>query len=145
VQPFQFVTASKSDSTSSDAFLDSSPGDTNDSRLFRYFNYAKAPLPSAETNDVLAASAVLGKIAKRGGAFFGDAFVETQVRDAIQALQRSEQGRYGAILLLKELARNLPTYFGVHIGLIFDKLLIGFRDAHVSLSMLLSKRINDVI
>ena len=56
--------------------------------------------------------------------------MDSQVQSAIELLQsdRQEPGRYAGVLILKELARNSPTYFHNHIGLVFDKVLVPLRD-----------------
>jgi FKBP12-rapamycin complex-associated protein len=109
-------------------------GEANDSqRLYRYFNYATAPLASSDVNVVVAASKVLGRIAEIEGASFGEPFVDSRVEAQIQVMTtQTDRGRYGAVLLLKELARHLPAWFAPHIALVFEKLPLGFRDARVS-------------
>lgn len=82
---------------------------------------------------MLAASKTLGQIAAFGGAGFGDYFMEFEVQAAIGLLQaeKQEPGRYAGVLILKELARNSPTYFHAHIGLVFDKILVPLRDPRI--------------
>jgi serine/threonine-protein kinase mTOR len=118
--------------TSTDLLLEIPLGETNDSqRLYRYFNYATAPLASTDINVTVAASKVLGRIAEIGGSSFGEPFVDSRVENQIQVMTRGERGRYGAVLLLKELARHLPTWFAPHIALVFERLPLGFRDPRV--------------
>lgn len=82
---------------------------------------------------MLAASKTLGHIAEIGGAAFGDRFMDYEVPAAIGLLQgdKQEPGRYAGVLILKELARNSPTYFHTHIDLVFEKILIPLRDSRV--------------
>jgi FKBP12-rapamycin complex-associated protein len=79
---------------------------------------------------MLAASKTLGQIAEIGGAVFGEGFMDKEVPAAIEMLQADKQDspRYAGVLILKELARNSPTYFHPYIGLVFDKILIPLRD-----------------
>ena len=82
---------------------------------------------------MLAASKTLGQIAAISGAGFGEYFMEYEVQAAIHLLQadKQEPGRYAGVLVLKELARNSPTLFHVHIGLVFDKILVPLRDPRI--------------
>ena len=102
--------------------------------LFRLYNYVKTLLPDPDINVMLAASKTLGQIAEISGAAFGDFFMDFEVQAAVGLLQadkseqKSEQGRYAGVLILKELARNSPTYFHSHIGLVFEKILVPLRD-----------------
>ncbi|THH30677.1 hypothetical protein EUX98_g3507 [Antrodiella citrinella] len=101
--------------------------------LFRFYNYVKSLLPNNDINVMLAASKTLGQIAAISGAGFGDYFMEYEVQAAIGLLQadKQEPGRYAGVLILKELARNNPTYFHAHIGLVFDKILVPLRDPRI--------------
>ncbi|KDQ61375.1 hypothetical protein JAAARDRAFT_66505 [Jaapia argillacea MUCL 33604] len=118
-----------------DHLLDVDPEETIESKmnLFRFYNYVKPLLPNNDINVMLAASKTLGQIAEIGGATFGERFMEKEVQTAIELLQgdRQEPGRYAGVLILKELARNSPTYFHSHIGLVFDKILVPLRDSRV--------------
>ncbi|KAI0741336.1 atypical/PIKK/FRAP protein kinase [Daedaleopsis nitida] len=83
---------------------------------------------------MLAASKTLGQIAEISGpAFGGDYFMEYEVQKAVGRLQtdKPEFGRHAGVLILKELARNSPTYFHSHIGLVFDKILAPLRDPRI--------------
>lgn len=82
---------------------------------------------------MLAASKTLGQIAESGGAAFGERFMDFEVPAAIDLLQgdKQESSRYAGVLILKELARNSPTYFYSHITLVFEKILLPLRDTRV--------------
>ncbi|KAI0330947.1 FAT-domain-containing protein [Cubamyces sp. BRFM 1775] len=101
--------------------------------LFRFYNYVKTLLPDPDVNVMLAASKTLGQIAEISGPAFGDYFMDYEVQSAIALLQadKQEPGRYAGVLILKELARNSPTYFHSHISLVFDKILVPLRDTRV--------------
>lgn len=104
------------------------------SNLFRLYNYVKTLLPDTDINVMLAASKTLGQIAEISGpAFGGDYFMEYEVQKAVGRLQtdKPEFGRHAGVLILKELARNSPTYFHSHIGLVFDKILAPLRDPRI--------------
>ncbi|KAJ6515088.1 phosphatidylinositol 3-kinase [Mycena vitilis] len=108
--------------------------------LFRFYNYVKHLLPDPDVNLMLVASETLGKIvfaasksinhvSSVGGAF-NESFMDHQVPAAINLIQpdKQESPRYAGVLILKELARNSPTYFYAHIGLVFDNILVPLRD-----------------
>ncbi|KAJ6518876.1 phosphatidylinositol 3-kinase [Mycena sanguinolenta] len=111
--------------------------------LFRFYNYVKHLLPDPDVNLMLLASQTLGKIvfaasksinhvSSAGGAF-NESFMDHQVPAAINLIQpdKQESPRYAGVLILKELARNSPTYFYPHIGLVFDNILVPLRDQRV--------------
>lgn len=101
--------------------------------LFRFYNYVKHLLPNHEVGLMLAASKTLGQIAEIGGAAFGEKFMDYEVQAAIDLIQpdKHESRRHAGVLILKELARNSPTYFHPHIGVVFDNILIPLRDPRV--------------
>ncbi|KZT10185.1 atypical/PIKK/FRAP protein kinase [Laetiporus sulphureus 93-53] len=102
--------------------------------LFRFYNYVKTLLPFSDINVMLAASKTLGQIAALGGSQFGDHWLDYEVQSAITLLQadrQQETGRYAGVLILKELARNTPTFFHAHIGLVFEKILVALRDTRL--------------
>jgi serine/threonine-protein kinase mTOR len=82
---------------------------------------------------MVTASKTLGKIAEIGGAAFGERFMDKEVPAAIELMQpdKQESPRYAGVLILKELARNSPTYFHSHITVVFDNILVPLRDPRV--------------
>ncbi|KII85882.1 hypothetical protein PLICRDRAFT_144570 [Plicaturopsis crispa FD-325 SS-3] len=122
-----------------DNLLDVDGGETIESKrnLFRFYNYVKSLLPNPDVNIMLSASKTLGQIAAIGGAAFGEHFMDYEVPAAIGLLQGDKPGdkqdasRYAGVLILKELARNSPTYFHTHINIVFEKILTPLRDARV--------------
>ncbi|KAF8966334.1 atypical/PIKK/FRAP protein kinase [Flammula alnicola] len=101
--------------------------------LFRFYNYVKHLLPNHDMNLMLAASKTLGQIAEIGGSAFGERFMDFEVPAAVELMQpdKQESPRYAGVLILKELARNSPTYFHSHIGIVFDNILVPLRDQRV--------------
>lgn len=101
--------------------------------LFRFYNYVKHLLPNHEVSLMLSASKTLGQIAEIGGAAFGERFMDYEVQAAIDLIQpdKHESPRHAGVLILKELARNSPTYFHPHISVVFDNILIPLRDPRV--------------
>jgi len=82
---------------------------------------------------MLAASKTLGQIAEIGGSAFGERFMDFEVPAAVEMMQpdKAESPRYAGVLILKELARNSPTYFHSHLGIVFDSILVPLRDQRV--------------
>jgi FKBP12-rapamycin complex-associated protein len=118
-----------------DHLLDFGGEETIESKrnLFRFYNYVKSLLPHPEVNIMLQASKTLGKIAHIGGTAFGDGFMDKEVPAAIEMLQadKQESHRYAGVLILKELAKNSPTYFHSHINLVFERILVPLRDSRL--------------
>ncbi|CAG8961215.1 hypothetical protein HYFRA_00013271 [Hymenoscyphus fraxineus] len=75
------------------------------------------------------AALALGKMCRPGGAIISD-LVEAEIKTALEWLQsdRIEERRYGAVLILRELAKNAPTLVYGFVGLIFDQIWVGLRD-----------------
>lgn len=101
--------------------------------LFRFYNYVKHLLPNHDMNLMLEASKTLGRIAEIGGSAFGERFMDKEVPAAVELMQpdKQEAPRYAGVLILKELARNSPSYFHAHIGIVFDNILVPLRDQRV--------------
>ena len=119
-----------------DHLLDTDNGEAVDSgrNLFRFYNYVKALLPDHDINVMLAASKTLGNIAEIGGAAFGEHFMDFEVQSAIEMLQADklqESSRCAGVLILKELARNSPSYFHSYVGLVFERILVPLRDSRL--------------
>jgi FKBP12-rapamycin complex-associated protein len=51
--------------------------------------------------------------------------------DSCEQGDRSEQRRYAAVLVLKEVAENAPTSFNVHVGAFLDRIWVALRDPKV--------------
>ncbi|KAG9023396.1 phosphatidylinositol kinase- protein kinase tor1, partial [Tulasnella sp. UAMH 9824] len=97
--------------------------------LYRLYNYVKYCLPWNDMNVMIAASKTLGRIAEIGGSAFGDHFVDFEVPRALQLLSGDkENGRYAAVLILRELARHTPGHFYPYVTLVVEKIWIVLRD-----------------
>ncbi|XP_006461830.1 hypothetical protein AGABI2DRAFT_151451 [Agaricus bisporus var. bisporus H97] len=118
-----------------DYLLGTEPDETIEAKrnLFRFYNYVKHLLPNHEVSLMLYASKTLGRIAEIGGSAFGERFMDYEVQAAIDLIQpdKNESPRHAGVLILKELARNSPTYFHQHIDVVFENILIPLRDPRV--------------
>ncbi|GAB2292090.1 hypothetical protein Dimus_026338 [Dionaea muscipula] len=100
------------------------------SRVSRFSSYVRGVLESKRDRDTLiAASRVLGHLARAGGAMTADE-VEHQIRNALHWLhgERVEHRRLAAVLILKEMAENAPTVFNVHVPAFVDSIWVALRD-----------------
>lgn len=110
------------------------PYEENETKLIRFAQYLR--MIFQQSNDstdqrlLREASKALGHLARSGGTLAADT-VEFEVKRALEWLEgdRSEQRRYAAVLVLKELAENTPTLFNVHV----EKFL-----SHIWVSLLFS-------
>lgn len=87
---------------------------------------------------MIAASRTVGKVVKSGGSSFGESFFDKEVPRAVELLAATEKdpGRYGGVLLLRELARTCPTHVYKHVPDILAKLYPSFKDSRVSANFL---------
>lgn len=106
----------------------------NSARLYRFYQYLKPNLPCSDPQVMFAAARVLGRVSKHGGHSLGDQFVEFEMQRALDFLQgeRNENGRYAAVLIIKEMARNVPYLFHTYVGRVMDHIWVALRDAKVA-------------
>ena len=106
----------------------------NSARLYRFYQYLKPNLPCNDSQVMIAASKVLGRVSKHGGHSLGDQFIEFEVLRALDFLQgeRNENGRYAAVLIIKEIARNVPYLFHAYVGRVIDHIWVALRDPKVA-------------
>ncbi|EHL03180.1 putative Phosphatidylinositol 3-kinase tor2 [Glarea lozoyensis 74030] len=98
-------------------------------RTTRFTQSLRTVLRGKDLVPMQPAASALGKICKPGGSLISD-LVEAEIKTALEWLQsdRVEERRYGAVLILRELARNSPTLVYGFVGLIFDQIWVGLRD-----------------
>lgn len=83
---------------------------------------------------MIAASKALGRVSKFGGQSLGDQFIEFEVLRALDFLQagdRNESGRYAAVLIIREMARNVPLLFHVYVQRVLERIWVALRDTRV--------------
>ncbi|TIB14647.1 hypothetical protein E3P89_00930 [Wallemia ichthyophaga] len=104
-------------------------------RLYRFYNYLKPALPCSDMNVMIAASQCLGHIARVGGAYLGEQFIDFEAPRALELLtgDRSEGGRYAAVLIIKELAQNSPALFNTFVTRAIERIWIALRDPKVTI------------
>ena len=106
----------------------------NSARLYRFYQYLKPNLPCNDAQVMIAAAKVLGRVSKHGGHSLGDQFIEFEVLRALDFLQgdRNENGRYAAVLIIKEIARNVPYLFHAYVARVIDHIWVALRDPKVA-------------
>ncbi|WFD44630.1 non-specific serine/threonine protein kinase [Malassezia psittaci] len=106
----------------------------NSARLYRFYQYLKPNLPCNDPQVMMAAAKVLGRVSKYGGHSLGDQFIEFEVLRALDFLQgeRNENGRYAAVLIIKEIARNVPYLFHAYVSRVIDHIWVALRDPKVT-------------
>lgn len=119
--------------TAIDNFL-SLESEDNSARLYRSYQYLKPNLPCSDPQVMVAAARVLGRVAKYGGHSLGDQFIEFEVQRALDMLQGepNENARYAAVLIIKEIARNVPYLFHVYVSRVIDHIWVPLRDTKVA-------------
>uniref|UniRef100_A0A0D9WE66 Serine/threonine-protein kinase TOR n=1 Tax=Leersia perrieri TaxID=77586 RepID=A0A0D9WE66_9ORYZ len=100
------------------------------SKVSKFANFLRTVFEVKRDPEVLVpASAVLGHLAKAGGAMTADE-VERQIKTALGWLagDRVEYRRFAAVLILKEMAENASTVFNVHVPEFVDAIWVALRD-----------------
>ncbi|CAH1772250.1 unnamed protein product [Owenia fusiformis] len=103
-------------------------GNSN-TRITRFANYLRNLLPSNDTVVMEMASKAVGKLALASGTYTAE-YVEFEVKRALEWLtgDRNEGRRQAAVLVLKELAVNTPTFFFQQVQQFFDCIFNAVRD-----------------
>ena len=108
--------------------------DDNETKLIRFANYLRmifqhSGMSELDTRLLREAAHALGLLASEGGVLAAD-MVEFEVKRSLEWLEgdRSEQRRYCAVCVLKELAEHTPTLFNIHVGVFLDRIWLVMRD-----------------
>lgn len=107
-------------------------GDDAAQRTTRYSSYLRAALRSNDTTVLLYAARALGELAVPGKALTAE-LVEAEISSALEWLQieRQENRRFAAVLIIRELALNCPTLLYAFVPQIFDCILVALRDQKI--------------
>lgn len=103
--------------------------DTTKTRITRFANYLRNLLPSSDVGVMELAAKTVGRLATVSGVKRAE-YVEFEVKRAFEWLseERNEGRRHSAVLLLKELAIAMPTYFYQQVSGFFDHVLVALKD-----------------
>ena len=98
-------------------------------RTIRFANYLRNLLPSSDVGVMELAAKTVGKLALVSGTYTA-AYVEFEVKRAFEWLggDRNEGKRHAAVLVLKELAVSMPTYFFQQVTPFFEVIFNAVRD-----------------
>lgn len=107
-------------------------GDDAGQKTTRFASYLRAVMRGSDTTAMVVAAKALGRLAKPGGTLTAE-LVEAEVKVALEWLQmeRSENRRFAAVLILRELAKNSPTLMYQWIAQIFEVIWVALRDPKV--------------
>lgn len=99
----------------------------------KYTRFASAltrVMSGKDINCMQPAAIVIGKLCRPGGGSLVSSLVDTDVQLALEFLQdgSSEERRYSAALLLREIARNAPTLMYGKVVDILEWIWVGLRD-----------------
>ncbi|KAL1122375.1 hypothetical protein AAG570_003780 [Ranatra chinensis] len=99
------------------------------SRNSKYSNYLRTLLPSHDVSVRELTAKAIGKLALVSGAL-SELYVKFEIQRAIEWLngERHEEKRHAAVLVLRELAICLPTYFFQQVQSVFEPILHTVRD-----------------
>ncbi|XP_059048718.1 serine/threonine-protein kinase mTOR-like [Achroia grisella] len=103
--------------------------ETTKTRTLRYADYLRNIFPSTDMSVLELAAKTMGRLAVTLGVKRGD-YVEFEVKRAFEWLNddRNEGKRLSAVLILKELAIAMPSYFYQHVNGFFNHIMIALRD-----------------
>ncbi|KAF2500193.1 ARM repeat-containing protein [Lophium mytilinum] len=107
-------------------------GDDAGQKTTRFASYLRSVLRGLDTTAMVPAARALGRLAKPGGTLTAE-LVEAEVNGALEWLQmeRQENRRFAAVLILRELAKNSPTLMYKWVPQIFDVIWAALRDPKV--------------
>ncbi|XP_046427062.1 serine/threonine-protein kinase mTOR [Neodiprion fabricii] len=104
-------------------------GGNINTRTIRFANYLRNLLPSNDVGVMELAAKTVGKLALVSGTYTAE-YVEFEVKRAFEWLggDRHEGKRHAAVLVLRELAVSMPTYFFQQVSPFFDLIFNAIRD-----------------
>ncbi|KAF2178863.1 hypothetical protein K469DRAFT_731449 [Zopfia rhizophila CBS 207.26] len=107
-------------------------GDDAGQKTTRFASYLRNVMRGTDTASMVVAARALGRLAKPGGTLTAE-LVEAEVKGALEWLQleRSENRRFAAVLILRELAKNSPTLMYQWTAQIFEVIWVALRDPKV--------------
>ncbi|XP_013148241.1 PREDICTED: serine/threonine-protein kinase mTOR-like [Papilio polytes] len=114
--------------------------ETTKTRLNRYAQYLRNIFPSNDVSILELAAKTMGRLAVSLGVKRGE-YVEVEIKRAYEWLseERSESKRLSAVLILRELAIAMPSYFYQNIGGFFNNIHSALRDPKEQIRELAAK------
>ncbi|KAL8733536.1 MAG: hypothetical protein Q9181_003535 [Wetmoreana brouardii] len=107
-------------------------GDDPAQKTTRFAGYLKSGLRANDNNVLIYAARALGRLAVPGGALTAE-LVESEVKSALEWLQidRQENRRFAAVLVIRDLARSSPTLLYAFVPQVLDCIWVAVRDQKV--------------
>lgn len=103
--------------------------ETTKSRNIRYAYYLRNVFPTTDLNVLELGAKTMGRLAVTLGIKRGE-YVESELKRAYEWLaeERNEGKRLSAVMILRELAISMPSYFFQHVNGFFNYIMIPLRD-----------------
>lgn len=103
--------------------------ETTKTRTTRYANYLRNVFPTSDISVLELAAKTMGRLASSLGVKRSE-YIEFEMKRGLEWLgeERNEGKRLSAVLILKEFAIAMPTYFFQQINTFFDHILLAIRD-----------------
>ncbi|XP_018572076.1 serine/threonine-protein kinase Tor [Anoplophora glabripennis] len=103
-------------------------------RISRFANYLRNLLPSSDVGVMELVAKAMGHLAVVSGSKASE-YVEFEVKRAFEWLQKEQADgkRHAAVLVLKELAITMPTYFYQQVSQFFDLIFLAIQDPKVAI------------
>ncbi|KAJ8979409.1 hypothetical protein NQ317_015841 [Molorchus minor] len=103
------------------------------SRISRFAHYLRNLLPSNDAVVMELVAKAMGQLAVVSGSKASE-YVEFEVKKAFEWLQedKADGKRHAAVLVLKELAITMPTYFYQQVQQFFENICLAIRDPKVT-------------
>lgn len=97
-------------------------------RITRFANYLRNLLPSNDVSVMELVAKTMGRLAIVSGKT--NEYVEFELKRAFEWLggERVEGKRHAAVLVLKEFALAMPTYFYQQVSTFFDQIFLAIQD-----------------
>eukprot|EP00117_Sycon_ciliatum_P022702 scpid3014/ scgid19501/ Serine/threonine-protein kinase mTOR; FK506-binding protein 12-rapamycin complex-associated protein 1; FKBP12-rapamycin complex-associated protein; Mammalian target of rapamycin; Mechanistic target of rapamycin; Rapamycin and FKBP12 target 1; Rapamycin target protein 1 len=107
-----------------------STGDANQVKMGRFMTYLRQMLPTSDVVLTEMVARTIGRLALTGGSTTAG-YVDFDMNRAMEWLvgDRHEHKRYAAVLILRELAHNVPTFFFQKVQQFFDCIFNAVRDS----------------
>jgi serine/threonine-protein kinase mTOR len=107
-------------------------GDDAGQKTTRFASFLRSILRGNDTAAMIAAAKALGRLAMPGGTITAE-LVEAEVKTALEHLQleRQENRKFAAALILNELARNSPTLLFGWVPQVVDGVWAALRDPKI--------------
>nr|UIB01653.1 serine/threonine-protein kinase mTOR [Propylea japonica] len=104
-------------------------------RISRFANYLRNLIPSNDVGVMELAAKTMGRLALVFSGSKASEYVEFEVKRAFEWLgrERFESRRHAAVLILKELAITVPTYFYQQVSPFFDSIFYAVQDPKTSI------------